>query len=119
MFEYRVTKYAPSFRDPGGAYRRDEWTSFEDIGRAFDGKVLTAEHYQGVEDAYVATALSFLREAGQPALFVRGLERSSGAGAPVEEDDAPVEEGGAVPPAAVGDVIRGVLRGSFWCRLEG
>lgn len=45
MNEYRVTKYNLAFRDSSGAYTRDEWISFGDIGRSFDGVKLTAEAY--------------------------------------------------------------------------
>jgi hypothetical protein len=33
VFEYRVTKYDPTRRDARGAYTREEWTSFGDIGQ--------------------------------------------------------------------------------------
>src|SRR5262245_6416722 len=74
VFEYRVTKYDPAFRDSTGAYVRDEWTSFSDIGRAFSGVVLTEADYQRAEDAYVTAAVAFLREAGVASVTVAGLE---------------------------------------------
>ena len=111
MFEYRVTKCDPAFRDAGGVYQRDEWTAVSDIGRSFGGVVLTRDVYQQVEDAYVATALAFLREAKVLALTVEGLE--SHAGTP------PVSKGRSLDLAEVAEVIRRVLRGEFWCRLEG
>ena len=46
------------FRDSAGAYTRDEWTSFGDIGRSFDGVELTRGEYERVEDA--STWTSFL-----------------------------------------------------------
>ncbi|HWG41698.1 MAG TPA: hypothetical protein VN688_02855 [Gemmataceae bacterium] len=112
MLEYQITKYNPSFRDSSGAYTRDEWTSISDIGRSFGGVVLTATEYRRVEDAYVAVALSFLRESGQSALTVSGLENNR---------KYPIEfgEGSVLALEQLGTVIRLVLREKFWCRLEG
>lgn len=112
MFEFRVTKYDPVYRDRHGAYSRDEWTSVRDIGRAFAGVILTKPEYQRVEDAYVETAVAFLREARVSTLTVAGLENH--AAAPLSfADGSPLEL------AEVGDVMRRVLREEFWCRLEG
>ncbi len=111
MFEYRVTKYDPSFRDANGAFTRDEWISVTDIGRSFGGEKLTREEYQRVEDAYVATALAFLREAGVEALTVAGLENHGGT-------PLAFTEGSVLLLEQIGEVIRWVLREEFWCRLE-
>jgi hypothetical protein len=110
MFEYRVTKYAPAGRDKGGVYRRHEWSSFGDIGKLYGARLFTAEEYQPVEDAYVATALSFWREVGRSALVVRGLENSGRVVAP--------PDGSMLEEASLADVIRSLLREEFWCRLE-
>ena len=111
MNEYRVTKYNPAFRRGSGAYARDEWISFNDIGRSFGGVVLTRAEYQRVEDAYVAAAMAFLQEAAVPRLTVRGLENIRGRSVPFGEGDALTTE-------QAGDVLRRVLRDEFWCRLE-
>jgi hypothetical protein len=111
VLEYRVTKYNPAFRDSSGAYTRDEWTAASDVGRSFGGLVLTPEEYQKVEDAYVAVALSFLRESGQSSLAVGGLEDR---GYPIE-----FREGSVLGWEQLGPVIRSVLREEFWCLLEG
>lgn len=110
MFEYRVTKYDPAFRDARGVYGRDEWTSFADIGRPFGGEPLTTEAYQRVEDAYVATALAFWAEVGRPTLIARGVEHAKEVRAPAE--------GSAVDAALLDDLVRRVLREELWCRLE-
>ncbi len=74
MFQYRISKYDPSFRDAEGRYTRDEWIMAGQIGESFDGVVLTREEYQRVEDAYVTVARGFLRESGVASLTVMGLE---------------------------------------------
>jgi hypothetical protein len=111
MNEYRVTKYNPAFRDASGVYTRDEWISFDDVGRSFDGVVLTRCEYQLVEDAYVAAAIAFLREAAVPQLTVRGLENAGRRPLPFGEADA-------VTIQQLADALRGLLREEFWCRFE-
>ena len=112
MFEYRITKYNPVFRNRHGAYLRDEWTSFSDIGHSFAGVVLTHEEYQRVEDAYVTVAISFLRESGQSRLTVTGLEHNR---------RYPIDftEGSVLGLEQLESVIRLILREKCWCRLEG
>jgi len=51
-----------------------------DIGRTFDGRVLTPTDYQRAEDAYVATALAFLVEAGITSMRIAFLEKSKSDG---------------------------------------
>ena len=112
MNEYRITKYNPAFRDPGGAYTRDEWTSVKDVGRSFADGVLTREEYERVENAYVGAALAFLGEAGLTSLRIEGLENARGGWLLFRNDSI-------LSLDEVRDVIRRVLREEFWCRLEG
>jgi hypothetical protein len=111
MHEYRVTKYDPAFRDPAGAYTKDEWVSVRDVGLSFSGVLLTREAYERIEDSYVRAALAFLTEGGLSSLRVEGLENSKG-------QRLAFGEGSVVQLEHVGDVIRRVLREEFWCRLE-
>jgi hypothetical protein len=112
VFEYRVTKYDPALRDSSGAFLGDDWISIGDIGRSFGGVVLTQARYQEVEDAYVAAALAFLREAGVPTLTVTGLENHGGV--PVA-----FSNGSVLTLDEIDEGVRRVLREEFWCRFEG
>ena len=53
MLFYRVTKYDPKNRSSRGIYTVNEWTSYCDIGKIFDGKKLTFEEYREIEDRYI------------------------------------------------------------------
>ena len=44
MTEYRITKYDPANRI-NGVYMADEWTSFSDIGKVFNGTLLSQDTY--------------------------------------------------------------------------
>jgi hypothetical protein len=112
LYEYRVTKYNPAFRTPERTYTREEWISLRDVGGSFAGIVLTREDYERVESAYVASALSFLREVGLSSLTVRGLENH-------RKQPLAFGEGSSLSLEQVGDAIRLVLREEYWCRFEG
>ena len=111
MFEFRVTKYNPEYRKKSGAYTRDEWISVCEIGRSFNGEILTRAEYERVENAYVTAALSFLGEACVPALAIVGLEIES-------STKLAFENGHTLSLEETAAVIRRLLRGEFWCRLE-
>ena len=110
MFQYRVTKYNPAFRNPNGAYQRDEWISYDEIGTSFEGKILTLEDYEAVESAYIASALNFLRESGIKCLRVDSLENHGAT--------FPFSECSLLSLDQIGAAARPILRGEFWCRFE-
>ena len=109
MFQYRVTKYDPAHRVKGW-YTRDEWISVSEIGNTFDGVVLTDAEYRRTEDAYVTSALEFMREAGVDALSVVGLEN--------HDVVLAFADGAILQSSEYADVVRRLLREQFWCRLE-
>ena len=109
--EYRVTKYNPAFRDQSGAYTKDEWTFFRQIGQTFSGVPFTTAEYERVEDAYVEVALSFLRESGMSSMKVAGFENRM--------QMLDFQNDSVLPFDRIGEIIRRVLREEFWCRLEG
>ncbi len=111
MQHYRVTKYDPARRDISGAYPVDDWTSRSEIGQSFGGVALTEERYVSVEDAYLASAAAFLKEAGVCKLAVVGLEKAGAHGNLPSEGEIILDEG--IPA-----VLRALLREEYWCKLE-
>jgi hypothetical protein len=109
--EYRVTKYNPAFRDQWDHYTRAEWIMFKDIGKTYSGVLFTREEYERVEEAYVQTALSFLRESGLFSMRVAGLENPRTQALDFQNDSI-------LPLDRIGEIIRRILREEFWCRLE-
>jgi hypothetical protein len=112
MVEYRVTKYSPALRDARGAYTRSEWTSFSDVGGTFNGSPLSEAEYLQVENAYLASALEFLRESAVSSLAVRMLENHHGA-------LLTVGEGSNLSLEKLKITLPRVLREEFWCKFEG
>jgi hypothetical protein len=111
-YQYRITKYDPALRDEDGAYRRDEWISRSDIGRSYNGEVLTEAGYQAVEDAYLFAVEAFLTEAGVDRLILRGVENR-------REDPVPswLAEGASLSVPQCVDFARMALRESVWGHL--
>jgi len=115
MHEYKVTKYDPRFYGgPGGAYTRDEWTAYSDIGRTFDGVELTTAEYERVEGLYLDAVRIAVDACGADQVQVRGLEQYEELpGAPQLTDDEWISASQAV------EVCRLMLReAGIWCRLE-
>ncbi len=106
MPEYRVTKYDPAVRDERGAFLRNDWTAYSDVGTA-----VSAEEYAKVEEAYLRAASTFMMESGVSRLAVRGLES-------LNESPSPLVEGMFLAPGAWHDAFRLVLRNQLWCRFE-
>ena len=59
MNEYRISKYNPANRIDG-VYIVNEWTSFSDIGKIYEGTKLSYEMYQKTECAYIIFCLKLM-----------------------------------------------------------
>ena len=112
MHSFRITKYNPVYRNASGAYTRDDWTSYSDIGHTYAGRILSLPEYQEVETTYIEVAVRFLRDAGIRELVVRNLEGS-------EKHHTFIKEGVVLTLEQVPHVMRSVLRQEYWCQLEG
>jgi hypothetical protein len=110
MKYWRISKYNPIFRDDYGAYRREDWTSFDDIGRVFNGTLLTLADYIQMEDRYVSTALHFAHGAGILELIASEVE--------LRRSNLGVSEGMHVSINRASEIIKTSLRSFMWCKLE-
>jgi hypothetical protein len=107
MQQYRLTKYDPAFRDKNGAYQRDEWTFFAQVGSCVGGEVLTLEKYEATEAAYIRVVCSLVETASIGPFVVSDIE-----GTP-----AGIEEGQRISQSTLPRVLRSLLREEYWCRL--
>lgn len=74
MAEYSISKYRPDLYDEKGCFRRNEWTSFGDIGRAFDNEILSEDEYLRTEQRYIEVAVTLARLSGCSDLIINHLE---------------------------------------------
>ena len=54
MYNYRITKYNPRFRNIDGFFINDEWTSVSDVGKSYNGAILEFSEYLKLENAYIS-----------------------------------------------------------------
>ncbi|MGH2558843.1 MAG: hypothetical protein ACRDJH_07250 [Thermomicrobiales bacterium] len=125
MYQWRVTKYDPRLRDRQGRYQGDDWTAASDIGGDFGGRTLGLDEYLSVEDAYVATAMHFLRESDLDGLAVIDLELapigalgSESALTGILSQQPPLADGQYLTGADLERACRLNLRSLQWCKLE-
>jgi hypothetical protein len=104
---WRVTRYDPEKRDDRGVFKSMTWTSISDIGKEFEGRVLTFDEYLEVEDAYSDAFVRFASAAGVEHVQVRGFEYGEG-----------LRDGQLLSIDEAAQVLRLVLREEAWCRLE-
>ncbi|MFJ2650996.1 hypothetical protein ACIO1C_30285 [Streptomyces sp. NPDC087420] len=62
-----ISKYDKSRRDG----EVDDWTSYDDIGAAFGGRILTAEEYQRTEDLYISAVELLAKAVGVDRFVLR------------------------------------------------
>ncbi|WP_104371362.1 hypothetical protein [Desulfocucumis palustris] len=128
MLNWRITKYNPSFRDYNGVYNLNEWTSFGDVGKSFDGKILTIDEYLSIENAYINAVLAFMEDLKITSLKVRGVEkydeylRLNKTSIEYPNDMvnlfSKVCDNCTIEMDKVENLCRLVLREHMWCKLE-
>jgi hypothetical protein len=114
MYSYRITKYNPKHRNNAGAYTKDEWTEFSDVGKKFDGKTLTYAQYIKVEDAYVKVLLSFLRESNIPSMKVYQVQNPK----KIPYGKQLIKKNQTYSLDDLEKLFRLILRGELWCKFK-
>ena len=106
MNEYRITKYNPENRNTQGHYLDvQDWTEFSDVG-----KKVSLEEYEIVEESYISSAIDFIKENEPNGLQIRDLQDL--------KSRSTFKEGDVVLIKELAPVLRSLLRGEYWCRLE-
>ena len=75
MSRYRISKYNPLLRDERGCFIGEDWTSFSDIGKKYNGKVLTNLQYIDVEAKYMDAIITVLHQSQVNTMIVEKLEK--------------------------------------------
>ncbi len=113
-YKYRITKYNPKYRDENGRFLQDDWTSISDIGKSFNGIMLIETEYMRIENAYVNSVKSFLRESKIVEMEISGLEIRNYR-QPGFEDLA---NGKVYPLDMLDSLFRAALRERLWCKFK-
>lgn len=59
---HEIVKYSPSGYNKNGIYISNDWCSISDIGKNFNGNILSVDDYLNVEDKYINTILSIMQK---------------------------------------------------------
>ncbi|MEW1720129.1 hypothetical protein [Streptomyces sp. NPDC093109] len=108
---FLISKYDEARR----AGEVDDWTSHGDIGRSFDGRVLTVEEYLRTEDLYASAVAALADAVGADGFEMRNI---------ILNEPAPpwlgsVYDGKVIDVATTLRLVREMLRhGSISCSLE-
>lgn len=109
LHSYRISKYDPKYR-VDGIYTRDEWTSMSDIGRTYNGQVVTRDEYDRVETAYLSVVKKLCLLLDIDEIQLTGLE---------DYFNNCTHCNGAILMGAetIIKVVRDCLREEYWCQL--
>lgn len=126
MYQWRVTKYNPRFRNRQGVYLAEDWISVSDIGHSFNHYQLNLGDYLVMETNYVSTAMHFLKESGLSSLYLVDLETEIEIPPIVQElgldqllyNGSKLHEKQQVSGEEIERVCRLNLRNLLWCKLE-
>lgn len=118
MFYWRITKYDPQYRDERGAYLKNEWTEYDDIGQTFEGKTLTLKEYLKTEDAYIQAILLFIEDLNIDSLRISCLEKNGRRPKKVLVDGIEIVNNTYVNKESIIPIIRLILRGKTWCKFK-
>jgi len=110
VISIRVSKYNPVYRDGNGYYKKNEWISYYDIGRCFDGELLTESQYLAVENRYL-NVIKNLYEIYPSLIFhIEGLE-------PIDDNEDRWREADKINKEGIEELARAILREKIWCKL--
>jgi len=123
MYYWRVTKYNPMYRDRNDTYVHNEWTSFSDIGKCFEGEQLTLDEYLTSESAYIDVVISSMSEANLKNIKISELEKTWDmmyADVPdlaMEKFYDSLRNGMSIPINEIAILVKLLLREKVWGKL--
>lgn len=131
MYRYRISKYNPQYRDEKGIYSKEEWTSYSDVGKIYNGKVFDKNDYLKTEMFYCNTVLYILKVNKVKEVVIEDLElnysidelermlQSKGFDLSVKEKNliTLLANGNKIKVYDLHIYLKLILRECFWCRL--
>lgn len=110
MYMWRITKYNPEFRNSNGVFIKDDWSSYSDIGKMYQGKMFTTEVYQKYENMYVDAIITLMRGSKLSNLRLVDLE--------IYEEINKIDSSLILDEAQIKELVPEVLKERAWCKLE-
>lgn len=117
-----VTKYNPQYRDEERRYTRDEWTDYSCVGLVINGKEVTYQEYEVVEQSYIQAVRLFLQYHDCNELILCHVEKYDDQ--EFEERDiacrglwSRISDGYIVSEKEIEAVVQMILRSYIWGEL--
>lgn len=107
MSSYRITKCKSDLLS-NGKYPNDHWDSYFDIGKEFNGVILTEQEYCRIENNYISCITEILAAAGVRSLYIKTLEQY---GKQRWKNQQRISINNA------SNILRDCFRETCWCRL--
>lgn len=131
MKKYRIAKYPPMYRNEDGAYTKEEWTSYSDIGKVYEEGQFTVKQYLEMEQNYCDVIYAVCLDNAITAVHVEGLENNftleeleemlGAKGLRLFDDDIQflggLKNGCEITGESLKKVLPLLLRECFWCKL--
>lgn len=118
MFCWRITKYNPQYRDAKGAYLKDEWTCYSEIGKKFGNKEFTFTEYEKIENLYIRTIILFMECLQINSLKVINLEKDGKRPKKISFDTVKVINEELISKEQLILIVPLILRKIIWAKLE-
>lgn len=128
MLNFRITKYDPKNRNSDGHYKVDEWTCPSEVGKTFNGIEFKVSEYFEIEEKYINAVIECLQSKHIKHLRVVDLESRFLQDNLSDKDNQwlvidefksiKVFEDKRLEIDNLKIVIKMILRGFLWCRLE-
>ena len=121
---WRITKYNPEYRNEYGHYSKDSWTTYSEVGRICDGKIVTIEDYLLYENLYIQTIILFMNCLDISKLYITHLWKSEQI--KTDKYTTPkmkhlwkiIENNSWVNKHNVPTLVSLILRDQLWCQLS-
>ena len=119
--DLRVTKYNPQLRDSSGKHLKDEWTSYSDVGKYFDGVLFEIEQYYEVENKYINAIIAFFEANDIDNVKVENLEKfdlDDKIDDSMKEIFSKIENSSVIQLKSLQGLLKLILREYLWCELK-
>lgn len=108
-----------------GAYQKEEWSSFSDIGHTFGHKKLTYDEYLAIENKYIEAVVLFMDYLKIESLMLsnlekkdKHLEKNAFYDQKLATTYKKLKIGQHIKKQEISYIIRLTLRENIWCKLE-
>ncbi|MEC0128504.1 hypothetical protein [Paenibacillus pabuli] len=125
MHCWRVTKYNPVYRDNEGNFKKEDWTSYYDIGKVYEGKEFTLSDYLSFESRYIDAIVTLMQCMNVSSFKITNVEKyddnvtqNLSISSKMADLFATVKDGDTIDNSNLSDICKLILREHLWGKLS-